>query len=966
MKNRKSHKNVAFATALVASMAYACSAFAQAADDNQDRKLQLMIAAIEARDSGDLEISKQSLESLLKISPDDTRVQKLLSDVNAEIEAAAKAKAEAEAKAKAEAEAVAKAEAEAKAKAEADAKAEAEKAVAENAAAEAKAAEDAKVAEEDAAKEKADADAKAAEEAKIAEVQAALEQEKHKQALTIRSVYDQIYLACDKADDGRFDEAMEILADAEAKLPDATIAEPARQEIKETRADISKTRAKLAVKNRRINEAKKYAQDYAKYTDNVARGEAFIAEIEKISQNPYARSLDEISPDYMARQKRISILLADARAQYLFGDFQGAASTYRTVVAIDADNLEAKAYLTLIANKLSNSVGKLTYQQTRAELLKEVDDAWSRPAMFQTTSANTDVGEKVVPLKAKLSQIVIPEVSFPEPGVSLIDALNTLSELSIINDKDSKGAKGVNIVARDVADTKNVSLTVRNLTLEQILSFVTKQVNCQYDIEDGAVVVRKASNVEAYETFDFPIPAAAVTRMVGLQGGGAASGGGDIFGGGDEGGESDDDTAKTGQKIKIFLEKAGVEFGPGASLAYDGTKLWVTNSTRNVEKVRRILARYNETLQVEIEARFMEVNQGVLKELGFNWNVYNQTNGNKLFGTMNGSVTDGYSDFNNRALKDAFSPAQATQQISINYRESVTSQGGGMIIPQVPPELPSTINIAAQASDTVSTVLGIINGYNIDLVVKAIEQDTGSDLLCSPKVTVRSGDKATITVAQEMLYPTMWGDTQAQVSQSGNNNYGGGGGDAAVAITPGTPQEFTKRDVGVVMEVTPTVEEDGAISLDMPSIKVTEFEGFMQYGGVAVALAGDTTVTVPSGFVMPVFSVREVQTRVTVFDGATVVLGGLTREDVRTVNDQVPVLGDVPLLGRLFQSKGKTSQKKNLIIFVTANKISPGGSLIREQVGNIPAGSIFSNPNVIAPSGSVNRTLVTEAAPEEK
>ena len=117
---------------------------------------------------------------------------------------------------------------------------------------------------------------------------------------------------------------------------------------------------------------------------------------------------------------------------------------------------------------------------------------------------------------------------------------------------------------------------------------------------------------------------------------------------------------------------------------------------------------------------------------------------------------------------------------------------------------------------------------------------------------------------------------------------------------------------------------------------------------------------------MPVFSVREVQTRVTVFDGATVVLGGLTREDVRTIEDSVPILGDIPLVGRLFQSKGKTSEKKNLIIFVTANKISPGGSLVREQIGNIPAGSIFSNPNIIAPSGSVNRTLVTESAAEEK
>lgn len=960
MKNKISHKKVAFATALVASMAYACSAFAQGAGDNQEQKLQLMIAAVDARDKGDLEISKKNLEGLLKISPDDKRVQKLLSEVNAEIEAAAKAKAAAEA--------AAKAEAEAKAKAEAEAKAAAEKAIADaKAAEEARIAEEAKIAEAKAAEEKAAAEKAAAEQAKLDEVQAAMEAEQRKQALTIGSVFEMIEEAYDQADNGRFDDALVILAEGESKLPEVANADGARQQIKEARADIAKSRAKLALKNRKVNEAKKYAQDFAKYTDSVKEGEDFIAEVEEISQNPYARSLEEISPDYNARQKRVSLLLADARAQYLFGDYQGAASTYRTVVAIDADNIEAKAYLTLIAKKLSNSVGKLTYQQTRAELLDEVAKTWQRPAMFQVTSNNSDQGEQVVPLKAKLSQIIIPEVSFPEPGVSLTDALNTLSELSIINDKDAKGAKGVNIVARDVSDTKNVSLTVRNLTLEQILSFVTKQVNCQYDIEDGAVVVRKAANAEAYETFDFPIPAAAVTRMVGLQG---ASGGGDSsdpFASGDESSDGGDDTEKVGQKIRIFLEKAGVEFGPGASLAYDGTKLWVTNSTRNVEKVRRILARYNETLQVEIEARFMEVNQGALKEIGFNWNVYNQ-DGNKLFGTANTSITDmNTTAMNNRTLATAFSPAQETQNINISYRDGSSQPP----ISQLPPALPSTINLATDASNTVSTVLGIINGYNIDLVVNAIEQNTGSDLLCSPKVTVRSGDKATITVAQEMLYPTMWGDTQAQVSESSGSistnlpGYSSGGG-ASVAITPGTPQEFTKRDVGVVMEVTPTVEEDGAISLDMPSIKVTEFEGFMQYGGVAVALAGDTTVTVPSGFVMPVFSVREVQTRVTVFDGATVVLGGLTREDVRTIEDSVPILGDIPLIGRLFQSKGKTSEKKNLIIFVTANKISPGGSLVREQIGNIPAGSIFSNPNIIAPSGSVNRTLVTESAAEEK
>jgi len=55
-------------------------------------------------------------------------------------------------------------------------------------------------------------------------------------------------------------------------------------------------------------------------------------------------------------------------------------------------------------------------------------------------------------------------------------------------------------------------------------------------------------------------------------------------------------------------------------------------------------------------------------------------------------------------------------------------------------------------------------------------------------------------------------------------------------------------------------------------------------------------------------------------------MGGLTREDVRKANDKVPVLGNVPVLGRLFRSHGESSQKRNLLIFVTANLVSPGGS----------------------------------------
>jgi len=96
---------------------------------------------------------------------------------------------------------------------------------------------------------------------------------------------------------------------------------------------------------------------------------------------------------------------------------------------------------------------------------------------------------------------------------------------------------------------------------------------------------------------------------------------------------------------------------------------------------------------------------------------------------------------------------------------------------------------------------------------------------------------------------------------------------------------------------------------------------------------------------------------VTVYDGATVVMGGLTRDEVKTISDKVPVLGDIPGLGRLFRSEGETRLKRNLLIFVTANLVSPGGSPARQNYRNVNANSLFQNPTIMTPSGAVNRSI---------
>ena len=102
----------------------------------------------------------------------------------------------------------------------------------------------------------------------------------------------------------------------------------------------------------------------------------------------------------------------------------------------------------------------------------------------------------------------------------------------------------------------------------------------------------------------------------------------------------------------------------------------------------------------------------------------------------------------------------------------------------------------------------IIDDLTIDLQIKALARKSGSDLMSAPKVTVLSGKQADIVVAQELRYPQSYGDIESTVSGGG-----GSGSSSAVSITAGTPQEFTTRNVGVEMSVTPNVASDNTISL---------------------------------------------------------------------------------------------------------------------------------------------------------
>ncbi len=146
------------------------------------------------------------------------------------------------------------------------------------------------------------------------------------------------------------------------------------------------------------------------------------------------------------------------------------------------------------------------------------------------------------------------------------------------------------------------------------------------------------------------------------------------------------------------------------------------------------------------------------------------------------------------------------------------------------------------------------------------------------------------------------------------------------AITPTVQQVET----GPILDVVPDVLSDGyTINLTLiPSL--IEFSGYETPPSLnGFSSTGLNVVLLPTA--LPEFTVREVTTTVNVWDGQTVVLGGLVQSIIQQEKDTVPIIGDVPIVGRLFQSENKTETKRNLMIFVTATMIDPAGNRVHSD-----------------------------------
>ena len=613
--------------------------------------------------------------------------------------------------------------------------------------------------------------------------------------------------------------------------------------------------------------------------------------------------------DLVEKTKEIKKLLSLADQLTETGQYRSARQKLDDVLRIDPYNLAARKKIEVVEQKRLLVADK-RYSASRVKAMTQVTEAWVPPPPAridpkQTRGTGIAGPSNSAEILQALSTIEIPEIVFNEKP--LRDAVEELQRLSEQNDPKKKG---INFVLRlsppaEGVDPEaaTVSLELRNVKLQTALKYLCEQIRggekLRYDVENSAVLILPVTETGGeLETRSYNLPPSLLANL-------------------SPKGSLTDTNAKslTPQQLGMaVLSNIGVntDIEKTSVVCFADTGKLVARNT--VNELSRIEQRIRDAQgeppqkQFEVETKFLSFTENDVKNFTFNYNVALKNGGIPIPGVPGAP----------------FSPVTATNVAANSSGLRGTSginPGGGSITalqalldPTYPQDASNQIGVNAQ-----------VFGRGFAAVLQLLQNAIGKDLVAAPRVTLADGKQSKIVIARRMYYPTTY--TQPQVP---NNDQGVGAG----FILPSNPTGFEYRDIGTTLEVKgESTSIPKAVDLDFANLLVEDFEGFVDYGVLISAaplnptVAFNTTVGA-APFLVPIFSKKSLQSRVRLIDGETVGMGGLISDTVQLVDDKVPMLGDIPMLGRLFRSEASQKIKSNLVIFCTLRIINPDGTLV--------------------------------------
>jgi type II secretory pathway component GspD/PulD (secretin)/tetratricopeptide (TPR) repeat protein len=322
--------------------------------------------------------------------------------------------------------------------------------------------------------------------------------------------------------------------------------------------------------------------------------------------------------------------------------------------------------------------------------------------------------------------------------------------------------------------------------------------------------------------------------------------------------------------------------------------------------------------QVNIKAKFVQIEQDDTKALGFDWYLGNVLMNNNSIGAQAGTAP-------------SFNGAPTAANPLGVFPGNPFANPPTTIAPASTDQL-LTSGLRNAGTPSLFTLTGILTDPQFRMVMHALDQRTGAELLAQPEVTTQSGRQAQMKATDVRTIVTAFSFSQ---NTTATTTAGGLGTTVAPPTSTFVFPLPEQMELGPILDVIPAVLSDG-FTINLTLIPTdTEFQGYEDASQFNTQLP-TTTGTFPGGLVvvptvLPRFAVRQVASAVNVWDGQTVVLGGLLSETVATIKDKVPLLGDLPIAGALFRSETKTTAKKNLLIFVTPVLIDPAGNRLHSE-----------------------------------
>ncbi len=775
--------------------------------------------------------------------------------------------------------------------------------------------------------------------------------EKLRREAEIAHAYDTLKRAKEAAGKGDYKLAQEQYDRAFLFLPQDDT--KARDEARKGAYDALYNQAKSLYAKKDLKAALQAAQQ-ARDKGN-PKAPKLVAEIQHDIDNPPLPpiAIDDPSktPQYTEKRRDIQSHLRRGRTLYAIGDYDQALLESEIVLRKDPYNTEAQALRSSIGLR-KQEIHDIEYRGTREQMIDEIAEKWTAQGLYAINTA--EFGIEVTPIDAKesasaknrreledkMQKIRIPEVSFRDAKIQ--DVVTFLEEASREYDDPSIPIerRGVNFALKlpvaaggggkpadpfamvgggaTPGDGPLINFTARYTTLHSILNTVMELSGMKYSIRENIVTIMPANVVDTDMFTRSYVVMNTLMDVVGSMQGEMRKAGADPWAA-----QPDPNAMTDKQDLKSFFQDLGVPFPNGSAITYVSSigRLRVTNTAENLAKFDQVLTELNiQPRMVEIEARFVEVAVEALNSLGFEWSV------DGTFGILDsiGNVGTGFLNHNGKFSEAVgnlfdFGGSSPAKDAAGNMIGNI-SQGNRFLS-----NSPSGIYGISKGpiADNIFNLTTTINGNDVGVIVHMLAQKKGTDLLSAPKVLTRPGMPAVMKVTREYIYPREF-NVDSYESNNGDSN------NIQAALPYVEPADFNfdePTDVGVILEVTPEVSAEGQMITMALNPRVVELFEWIDYGYDLPVFDPSSGTSLPYHLKMevPIFSRREVNANISIYNGATVVMGGMITEVRTKVEDKIPYIGDIPYIGQFFRSTIDRSEKRNLLIFVTAKLVDPAG-----------------------------------------